>query len=54
MESFGLLISNITYARSTLAAFSIVWVVFLLYLLRLLQTRKNLHAQMELLKSMEI
>ncbi|MBW6517223.1 MAG: CcmD family protein [ANME-2 cluster archaeon] len=50
MESFGLLISNITDARSTLAAFSIVWVVFSLYVLRLLQTRKNLRAQMELLK----
>ncbi|MCL7412148.1 MAG: CcmD family protein [ANME-2 cluster archaeon] len=53
MESFGLLISNLTYARSTLAAFSIVWIVFLLYVLRLLQTRKKLRSQMDLLKNIE-
>ncbi|MCK4929059.1 MAG: CcmD family protein [Methanosarcinales archaeon] len=53
MESFGPLISNLMYAKSTLAAFGIVWVVFLAYLLKLLQTRKNLQSQMELLENIE-
>ena len=43
------LISNLVYARSMLTAFGIVWVVFLVYIFMLLQTRKQLNKQMELL-----
>ncbi|MCD4765774.1 MAG: CcmD family protein, partial [Methanosarcinales archaeon] len=43
------LISNLVYARSMLTAFGIVWVVFLVYIFMLLQTRKQLNRQMELL-----
>ncbi|NOR46592.1 MAG: CcmD family protein [Methanosarcinaceae archaeon] len=43
------LISNLVYGRSMLTAFGIVWVVFIVYIFMLLQTRKQLNRQMELL-----
>ncbi|MBE0523504.1 MAG: CcmD family protein [Methanosarcinales archaeon] len=45
------LISNISYAKSMLAAFGVVWIVFLIYTFRLIQKRKILKHQMELLKN---
>ncbi|MCD4844983.1 MAG: CcmD family protein [Methanosarcinales archaeon] len=44
------LISNLIYSKSLLLAFGIVWIVFLIYIFRLLQTRKKLCRQMDLLK----
>ncbi|MFV9630656.1 MAG: CcmD family protein [Methanosarcinales archaeon] len=45
------LISNLIYSKSLLLAFGIVWIVFLIYIFRLLQIRKKLSKQIDLLKN---
>lgn len=44
------LVSNLANARAFMLAFGIVWAVFIVYAIGLIQTRKKIVKQMELLK----